>query len=98
MKFIGRQENEGAEERGKKTVRIIERMLARLRREIEMLSLSCAYHRCGQCAKAIKRVSNVESSAESKVEECEMTRRTKHTDTHTPKKKTTAVAVACYLL
>lgn len=85
-----------------KTARIIERMLARLRREIEMLSPSRAYRRRGQRAKAIKRVRNVESFAESKVAECETTRCTKRTRTnvheHTPKKKTTAVAVACYLV
>lgn len=84
----------------KKTARIIERMLARLRREIEMLSPSRAYRRRGQCAKAIKRVRNVESFAESKVAECETKRCTKHTRTHvhahTPKKKTTAVTAACF--
>lgn len=42
-------------------------MLARLRREIEMLSPSCAYRRRGRRAKAIKRVKNVESFAESNV-------------------------------
>lgn len=42
-------------------------MLARLRREIEMLSASCAYRRRGRRAKAIKRVKKVESLAESEV-------------------------------
>lgn len=60
-----------------KTARIIERMLARLRREIEMLSPSRAYRRRGQRAKAIKRVRNVESFAESKAAECETTKRTR---------------------
>ena len=68
-----------------KMARIIERMLARLRREIEMLSPSRAYRRCGQRAKAIKRVRKVESFTESKVAEYETTRCTKHTHTHTHK-------------
>lgn len=51
------------EERGGKAARIIERMLARLRREIEMLSPSRAYRRRGRRAQAIKRVRNVESFA-----------------------------------
>lgn len=62
-----------------KAARIIERMLARLRREIEMLSPSRAYRGRGRRAQAIKRVRNVESFAESKVAESEMTRCTKHT-------------------
>lgn len=69
-----------------KPVGIIERMLARLRREIEMLSPSRAYRRRGQRAKAIKRVRNVESFAESKVVECETTRCRKHTHTHQRKR------------
>lgn len=64
--YLEAGERRRGRERGE-TARIIERMLARLRREIEMLSPSCAYRRRGRRAKAIKRVKNVESFAESKV-------------------------------
>lgn len=48
-----------------------------------MLSPSRAYRHRGLRAKAIKRVRNVESFAESKVAECEATGCTKHKRTHT---------------
>lgn len=98
MKFIWRQEHGGAGER-EKTGRIIERMLAQLRREIEMLSPSCAYRRRGRRAKAIKRVKNVESFRRVRgvQAECETTRsaRDTHARAHTPKRKTTFMAVGC---
>lgn len=65
--YLEAGERRSGGEREKKTGRIIERMLARLRREIEMLSASCAYRRRGRRAKAIKRVKKVESLAESEV-------------------------------